>query len=204
MRNNNKEVSLNRNAFPHGPPDEKDHLAALPQHKTQTQAKYYCVHDKVREVDLGRRAVSKLVSLKTASIHESQEAKGDKTTPKPWTARATEKLKQLFKEDLETGATEGSKVKEKLSTAYFPEDRSVKAMVLKIRRIGDQHVEGDDPPPQEETFATAPTTDPSIAHTSGSVFADSSRLRRKFTEEQVRHLIALTKDVIVNRFVHHT
>ena len=70
MRNYNKEVSCNRNAFPHGPPDEKDHLAALAQHKTQPQAKYYCVHDKVREADLSRRAVSKLVSLKTASILE--------------------------------------------------------------------------------------------------------------------------------------
>lgn len=54
-------------------PDEKDHLAALAQHKTQTQAKYYFVHDKVREADLGCRAVSKLVSLKTASIHQAQE-----------------------------------------------------------------------------------------------------------------------------------
>ena len=45
-------------------PNEKEHLAALEQHKTQTQANYYRVQDKVRETHLGRRAVSKFVSLK--------------------------------------------------------------------------------------------------------------------------------------------
>ena len=50
-------------------PDEKGHLAALVQHKTQTQAKYYRIHDKVREADLGRRGVSKFVSLKNSNIH---------------------------------------------------------------------------------------------------------------------------------------
>ena len=45
--------------------DVRDHLAALAQHKTETQAKYYRVHDKVKETDLGRRAVKKLVSLQT-------------------------------------------------------------------------------------------------------------------------------------------
>ena len=33
-------------------PDQRDHLAALAQHKTQTQARYYRVHDKVNETDL--------------------------------------------------------------------------------------------------------------------------------------------------------
>ena len=43
--------------------DEQEHLAALAQHKTRTQADYYRVHDKESEADLGRRAVKKLVSL---------------------------------------------------------------------------------------------------------------------------------------------
>ena len=60
-------------------------------------------------------------------------------------------------------------------------------------------MEDNDSPPQEETFASAPTTDPSIAHTSGSVSADSSRLWRKFMEEQARDLLALTKDLIDNK-----
>ena len=44
-------------------PDEQEHLAALAQHKTRTQADYYRVHDKESETDLGRRSVKKLVSL---------------------------------------------------------------------------------------------------------------------------------------------
>ena len=32
---------------------EKEHLAALAEHKTITQARYYCVHDKLVETDLG-------------------------------------------------------------------------------------------------------------------------------------------------------
>ena len=48
-------------------PGEKEHLVALAQHKTQTQARYYRVHDKVVELtDLGRS--SKLVALKSANI----------------------------------------------------------------------------------------------------------------------------------------
>ena len=43
--------------------DEQEHLAALAQYKTRTQADYYRVHDKESETDLGRRAVTKLVSL---------------------------------------------------------------------------------------------------------------------------------------------
>lgn len=46
-------------------PDVRDHLAALAQHKTDTQAKFYQVHDKVTDTDLGRRAFRKLVSLQT-------------------------------------------------------------------------------------------------------------------------------------------
>ena len=42
--------------------DKQEHLAALAQYKTRTQADYYRVHDKESETDLGRRAVKKLVS----------------------------------------------------------------------------------------------------------------------------------------------
>ena len=43
-------------------PEERDHLAALLQHKKQMQEKYYRVLNKVKETDVGRRAVKKLVS----------------------------------------------------------------------------------------------------------------------------------------------
>lgn len=53
-------------------PAEKDHLAALAQHMTLTQARYYRFHDKLVETDLGRRAVTKLVALKSSNIHQPQ------------------------------------------------------------------------------------------------------------------------------------
>jgi len=53
-------------------PDEKDHLAALAQHKTLTQSRYYHDNDKLVETDLGRRAVSKLVAPKSSNIHLPQ------------------------------------------------------------------------------------------------------------------------------------
>ena len=73
-------------------PDEKEHLADLAQHKTQMQADYYRVCDKVSKTDLGPWAV-KLVSLKT---RDSQE----RTGPTSWTKEEEEKRQQLFKEEI--------------------------------------------------------------------------------------------------------
>ena len=112
-------------------PDQKDHLAAVAQHKTTTQARYYRVHDKLVETDLGRRAVNKLVALKSTNIHQPQDdLKETKAAPKPWKREETEQLKELFKEDLETGAIEEAKVKEKLTSATLLEERPLKAVVL--------------------------------------------------------------------------
>ena len=117
-------------------PDQKEHLAALAQHKTTTQARYYCVHDKLVETDLGRRAVNKLVALKSSNIHQPQDdLKETNTAPNPWKREETEQLKELFKEDLEIGAIEEGKVKEKLTTATLLEERPLKAVVLKLRRL---------------------------------------------------------------------
>ena len=55
-------------------PDEKEHLAALAQHKKRMQAYYYRLHDKVSETDLSRRALKKLVPLKTSETRERREA----------------------------------------------------------------------------------------------------------------------------------
>ena len=54
-------------------PDEREHLAALAQHRTRTQVDYYRVHDKVSETDVGCRTVKKLVSLKTTETHAKEE-----------------------------------------------------------------------------------------------------------------------------------
>ena len=130
-------------------PNEKEHLAALAQHKTVTQARYYRVHDKLVETDLGRRAVSKLVGLKSSSIHQphvQDDLKDSKAAPKPWKREETEQLKKLFIEDLETGATEESKVREKLSTTTLLEERPLKAVVLKLRKLREEHMEDCEPP----------------------------------------------------------
>ena len=83
-------------------PDEKDHLAALAQHKTLTQARYCRVHDKFVQNDLGLMAVSRLVSLKSSNIHlPKNDLKDTKAALKPWEREVTEHMRELFKEDLE-------------------------------------------------------------------------------------------------------
>ena len=178
-------------------PDEKDHLAALAQHKTLTQARYYRVHDKLVETDLGRRAVSKLVALKSSK---------QSAVPKPWKREETEHLKELFKQDLETGAIEEANVKEKLTTTTLLEERPLKAVVLKLRRLRKEYMKGCEPPSDIESAeakvkryldSAQPEAAPSsISHISDSVSAESSRLWKKFTEEQATHLFKLTKDLI--------
>ena len=188
-------------------PDEKDHLAALAQHKTLTQARYYRVHDKLVETDLGRRAVSKLVALKSSNVHQPQnDPKETKAVPKPWKREETEHLKELFKQDLETGAIEEANVKEKLTTTTLLEERPLKAVVLKLRRLREEYMKGCEPPSDIESAeakvkryldSAQPEAAPSsISHISGSVSAESSRLWKKFTEEQATHLFKLTKDLI--------
>ena len=188
-------------------PAEKDHLAALAQHKTLTQARYYRVHDKLVETDLGRRAVRKLVAIKSSSIHKAQgDLKDTRAAPKPWKTVETEKLKELFKEDLETGAIDEAKVKEKLSTETLLEERPLKAVVLKLRRLREEYMEDCEPPSDIESSeakvkryldSAEPEAAPSsITHISGSVSAESSRFWRKFTEEQANHLFKVTKDLI--------
>ena len=110
-------------------PEEQEHLAALAQHKTRTQADYYRVCDKVSQTDLGRRAVKKLVSLKGTEIHKKEQ---ESTS---WTKEEEEKLQHLFKEEIATGAVNESELKEKVSTTNLLEAHSFKAIVFKLRRM---------------------------------------------------------------------
>ena len=84
-------------------PGQKDHLAALAQHKPQTKANYYHVHDKVSQTDLGRRAVKNLVSLKTKQ--DLKDTKENVSTPVSWSDKEPEEMK-MFKTELETGVIE--------------------------------------------------------------------------------------------------
>ena len=110
-------------------PEEQEHLAALAQHKTRTQADYYHICDKVSQTDLGRRSVKKLVSLKGTEIHRKEQ---EHTS---WTKEEEEKLQHLFKEEIATGAVNESELKEKVSTTNLLEAHSFKAIVLKLRQM---------------------------------------------------------------------
>ena len=102
---------------------EKDHLVALAQHMTLTQARYYRVHDKLFETDLGRRAVSQLVALKSSNIHQPQ---GDLTAMEDGGNGKTE---GAFKRRPKTGAIDEAKVKEKLSTETLLKERPISGSV---------------------------------------------------------------------------
>ena len=47
-------------------PEDQEQLAALAQHKPQTQAQYYRINDKVRETDIGGRVVRKFITMNYA------------------------------------------------------------------------------------------------------------------------------------------
>ena len=125
-------------------PGQKDNLAALAQHKPQTQANYYRVHDKVSQTDLGRRAVKNLVSLKTKQ--DLPEEKQNVSIPASWTDEETEELKKLFKTELETGAIEERAVREKLTGMKFSTTHSVKAVVIKLRQLREEFMQSVDLP----------------------------------------------------------
>ena len=75
-------------------PHEKNHHAIQAQHKTLTQARYYRVHDELVKTGIGRRAVSKLVALKSSHIHQPQEdLKDTKAVPKLWNREEMEQLR---------------------------------------------------------------------------------------------------------------
>ena len=151
--------------------------------------------------------MSKLVALKSSSIHQPQDDLKDcRAASKPWKREETEQLMELFKEDLETGAVEEAKVKEKLSTATLLEERPLKAVVLKLLRLREEYIEDCEPPSDIESsqakvqrylYSAQPEAALStVTHISGTVSAESSRFWQKFTEEQANHLLTLTKDLI--------
>ena len=183
-------------------PDQKDNLAALAQHKPQTQAKYYRVHDKVSETNLGRRAVKNLVSLKTVEVPLPE--KDQVTTPAPWDVEETDDLK-MFSNELETGAIEEENIHKKLTGTSFVTNHSIKAVVLKLRCMREEFAHTLEPPSEQltntekvmkfldgcQTFA--PSTSKAL-----SVSSESSRFWRKFMDEQTCYLLKLTEDLVAN------
>lgn len=186
-------------------PGQKDHLAALAQHKPQTQANYYRVHDKVSQTDLGRRAVKNLVSLKTKQ--DLPEEKQNVSIPASWTDEETEELKKLFKTELETGAIEERAVREKLTGMKFSTTHSVKAVVIKLRQLREEFMQSVDLPTGQCTstekvmkfLESCDANTPESLAVSNS--GESSRVWRKFTDEQTCFLLSLTEDMVANNTV---
>lgn len=181
-------------------PDQKEHLAVLAQHKVQTQANYYRIHDKVNETDLGRRAVKNLVSPKTEK--SEPETKGEMKTPALWTADETEMLRKFCKEEIETGLIDEQNVNKKLEETSLFQTHSFKAVILKLRRLRDAFMENVEPPRDEITgekkitnyLAKCESEFPSTSN-ADSTSTENSRFWRKFTDEQTRYLISLTYDL---------
>ena len=82
--------------------------------------------------------------------------------------------------------------------------RFIKAVVLKLRRLRADHVKQLEPASEQLTsnekvlrflkeagFQNLPSTSSAM-----SVSSQSSRFWRKFTDEQTRHLLSLTKDLV--------
>ena len=186
-------------------PEEKEHLAALALHKSQTQASYYRVQDKVTETDLGRRAVKKLLSLKTGNIHHAKEEKSA-----PWTEEKVNDLRDLFKEEIATGAINESEIKEKVSTSNLLKAHSLKPITLKLRRMSDEYRKDISPPSEMETsservmrFLSSAVCESDLSGpvNAPSVISEDSRFWRKFSEEQTSHLLSVTKDLVNNNVI---
>lgn len=184
-------------------PGQKDHLAALAQHKLQTQANYYRVHDKVSQTDLGRRAVKNLVSLKTKQ--GLPEEKEHVSTPASWTE---EEIKKLFKTELETGVMEERAVREKLTGANFSTTHTVQAVVIKLRWSKEEFMQSVDLPTEQcastenvmEFLESCDVNTPS-GSLAISISGESSRIWQRFTDEQTHFLLSLTEDMVANNTV---
>ena len=187
-------------------PGQKDHLAALAQHKPQTQANYYRVHDKVSQTDLGKLAVKNLVSLKTKQ--DLPEEKENVSTPASWTEEETEEMKKLFKTELETGVIEERAVREKLTGANFSTTHTVKAVVIKLRRLREEFTQSVDLPTEQCTstekvmeFLESCDVNTPSGSLAVSNSGESSRVWRKFTDEQTRFLLSLAENMVANNTV---
>lgn len=93
----------------------------------------------------------------------------------------------------------------KLSSEGLLKDHSIKVVVLKLRRLRKGHVESIKPPNQQEAShekvirflspAVPPALPPEL-NLKASVSTESSRLWRKFSDEQASFLFSITRDMI--------
>lgn len=134
---------------------------------------------------------------------EDSQAKKEGEIPDAWKPEETEELKKVFQQEIETGSITEKDVSEKLmkSSMLDLKQRSIKAVVLKLRQLRGDHVKNLEPPSEQLTSSEKVLRylkEAEFERTSSamSVSSESSRFWRKFTDEQTRHLLSLTKDLI--------
>ena len=181
-------------------PDEQEHLAALAQHMTRTQADYYRVHEIVSETDL------RLTRKKRSLPHVQR--------------RKRKNFNNYSKKTLQLGLYEGE-LNEKVSTTNLLKVHSFKAIVLKLRRISAEQRKDISHPSEKMTSTEKVSSSLSSNRLEGDVFgpvnaltksesdvsgpvnafslqSDSSRFWRKITNEQTSYVLSLTKDLVEN------
>ena len=167
-------------------PDEQEHLAALAQHMTRTQADYYRVHEIVSETDL------RLTRKKRSLPHVQR--------------RKRKNFNNYSKKTLQLGLYEGE-LNEKVSTTNLLKVHSFKAIVLKLRRISAEQRKDISHPSEKMTSTEKVSSSLSSNRLEGGVFgpvnafslqSDSSRFWRKITDEQTSYVLSLTKDLVEN------
>ena len=130
--------------------------------------------------------------------------------PVQWTEEKVARLKDVFKQEIETGVFNKSGVKVKVSKQYFLKTRSLKSITLKLRRIRSEYNKHGFPPVEQETgnekvlrFLSSATcqSEESGSADAPTLTTDSSRYWRKFTDEQMSHLLHLTKDLVSGNII---
>ena len=123
------------------------------------------------------------------------------------TKEEEEKLQQLFKEDIATGAINEGELNKKVSTTNLLKVRSFRAIVLKLRRISAEQRKDISLPSEKMTSTEKVSSSLSSNRLEGGVFgpvnafslqSDSSRFWRKITDEQTSYVLSLTKDLVEN------
>ena len=130
--------------------------------------------------------------------------------PAQWTEEEVARLKDVFKQEIETGVINESEVKAKVLTQDFLETHSLKSITLKLRRMRSEYSKNVFPPVEQETssekvlrFLSSATcqSDVSGPGCAPALTTDSSRYWRKFTDEQTSHLLHLTKDLVSGNII---
>ena len=121
----------------------------------------------------------------------------------------TKELEKLFPLELETSSIKEKDISEKVVKSSMLKLHSIKAVVLKLCQLGEDHIKNLQPLGEQLTsskkvlhylketkFQKVPSVSSAL-----SVSSKSLQFRRKFTNEQTRYLLSLTKDLTDNNAI---